>query len=69
MELFIYALITLAALIAFAWAILKMLRTYYNIKEMQSPTETTDITKKQQGIVYNKKDKKLEADQTIITPF
>jgi len=69
MELIIYSLITIAAFIAIAWTILKMLRTYYNIKEMQSPTEITDITKKQQGIVYNKKDKKLEADQTVITPF
>ena len=69
MELIIFSFVAVLATIVIVWILKKILETYYNIKALRHSTEVTDVTKKRHGIVYNKKDKKLEADQTIITPF
>jgi len=69
MELIIFSLITIVATIAIVWILKKMLETYYNIKALRRSSNVTDETKKRSGIVYNKKSKKLEADEAIILPF
>ena len=62
-----FTLITIAAMVAIAWAIKKIVETIYNIKALRDTN--ADITKQKHGIVYNKDTKLLESDQAIITPF
>ena len=69
MELIIFSLITIVATIAIVWILKIILDTYYNIKALRRSSNVTDETKKRSVIVYNKKSKKLEADEAIILPF
>ncbi len=47
----------------------KIVECILNIKVLNKKENHYDVAKQRNGIVYNKKTKKLEADQSIILPF
>ncbi|MDR2498004.1 MAG: hypothetical protein LBD28_01005 [Tannerellaceae bacterium] len=69
MALVIMILIAIVLFATIAWALIKVVEKVYNIIVIISASRNPDVTKQKHGIVYNKKTKKLEADQSPITPF
>jgi hypothetical protein len=69
MELTIMALMAFLVTVFVVFAVGKIGEEYYNIKALRDGTRHPDRTKQKTGIVYNKKTKTLEADQSTITPF
>jgi len=62
-------LLIIVAIIGIAWAISELPKVNYNIKFLRYTSKYPRISKQKQGIIYNKKKHKLEADQSPITPF
>ena len=69
MKVILTVLITIAACAIVVWALTRLVETIYNIKALRKAARCPDETKQQQGIIYNKRTHKLEADQSPITPF
>jgi hypothetical protein len=69
MRIILILLITAAAIAGIVWAVITLTGVYYNIKTLRYASHNPSISKQKQGIIYNKKTKKLEADQSPITPF
>lgn len=69
MELFfvIMALIALCILIVFLVG--KLVRHLLNLSAIISNKNTTDVSLRSHGVVYNETTDKLEADQSLILPF
>ncbi|MCC8119266.1 MAG: hypothetical protein LIP09_11060 [Bacteroidales bacterium] len=47
---------------------LKLIQSITNLKYLNHDSDL-DITKKREGMVYNKESQRLEADHSIILPF
>ena len=69
MSLIIMSLITIACIVVIVWALVKLVEKVYNIISIVNLKRHPDVTKQKRGIAYNKKYHRLEADQSIITPF
>jgi hypothetical protein len=69
MKVFLAIIIVGIAVAIGVWALTKLIETIYNIKALRDDSLHPDASTQKQGIVYNKDTKKLEADQSTITPF
>ena len=69
MDLTIFTLMTIIAAVIIVWTLIKIVEKIFNIKALVYASRNPDVTKQKHGIVYNKKTKRLEADQSPITPF
>jgi hypothetical protein len=65
----ISVLLIAVATIGIVWAIIELTKVYYNFKALRYASRYPSVSKHKHGIIYNKKTKKLEADQSPITPF
>jgi hypothetical protein len=62
-------LLTIFGIGLIVWALIKLIEKIYNIIILIKFPKNPDVTKQKQGIVYNKKSKLLEGDNSTITPF
>jgi hypothetical protein len=47
----------------------RLIFAIYNLMDLFNKDIRTDVTRQRNGMVFNKKTKQLEADQSIILPF
>ena len=69
MKIVLPALLTGIAIIGIVWSIIGLAKVYYNIKTLMNSKKNPHMARYTNGIIYNKKERKLEADQSPITPF
>jgi hypothetical protein len=69
MELVVKILIIIIATVLMVWSGSKASEKYYNIKALRDAKKHPDMAKQKNGMVYNKKKKRLEAANSPITPF
>ncbi|MDR0393775.1 MAG: hypothetical protein LBH77_01310 [Tannerella sp.] len=72
MELTLMTLLTIVAVAAIVWALVKLIEKVCNMIALFHASRHPDVTKKRHGLAYNKKGEdgeRLEADQSTITPF
>jgi hypothetical protein len=62
-------LLIIVAISGIIWTILKLVKAYYNIKTLWQASRHPSTAKQRLGIIYNKKEETLEADQSFTTPF
>ena len=69
MEVILVIMLLIATTAAMVWAITKLIEKICNIITIYRFNKHPDQAHQKHGIVYNKKEKKIEADQSPITPF
>ena len=62
-------LLITALIVVAMFLIKKFVEGTFNLMALWDSKGKYDVSKQRHGIVYNKKDKKLEADQSLILPF
>ena len=69
MNYFIFLLITICAGILVIFLFNSLLNQIFNIRLLLRKSRFSDVSEKENGLIYNPKEKQLEADQSNITPF
>jgi hypothetical protein len=65
----IITLITIVSISVIVWAAIKLAEKIYNIIVLSHASKNPNPDKQHHGLTYNKKTKKLEGNNSTITPF
>lgn len=69
MNFLVFLLITFCAVILVIYLINSLLNQIFNIKMLLRKSHFSNASERENGLIYNPKTKKLEADQSNITLF
>lgn len=69
MKLFFAVMALIALCISIVFLVGKLVRHLLNLSAIISNKNTTDVSLRSHGVVYNEAKDKLEADQSLILPF
>jgi hypothetical protein len=69
MNYLLFLLITICAVILVIYLLNSLLNQFFNFKMLLRKSHFSDAFERENGLIYNPKAKKLEADQSNITMF